>query len=192
MERSMVIPELGIAISMGAILRFINEIKKKRAADRMELAKHLKKIAALLQAICQSLKNGKMPRKQSYELAQTINFAIDRLKGPFPIAHMDDLFDERLPRIGYLMRQADIFIDGRPRPVGHGYEYSYVPREEDFWIVGSGFADEMAKEIERAVGDIDGAIAGLSESVTPKKQAAEKPGPAKGGRTPKKKTRSKK
>lgn len=148
--------------SLAALVSAIKSATGFRTKYRERLVYLLVEIKDALQAIDKSLKARKVPTEQSYRLAVLINFAEDVRRGPFYFPHVDILFDEMLPRLGYLLRSADVFIDGKPRK-GVPHAYMRKAREEDYQVP-SGLAAvvEARKQIKRALGQIGAATAGLS------------------------------
>lgn len=80
------------------------------------LSEHLKAIASLLDAACKKFKNREVPRREAKELATLINLA-EELATAAKREHSDIayIFNNQLPEIGRLMRDADFFIDEKPR-----------------------------------------------------------------------------
>jgi hypothetical protein len=168
----------GIGLAFAAAVKAYKSAKQKHEKN---LAENLKRIAGLLGSVNESLKKGIVPRKQSYELAAVINFVNEGLDSIlFPEPDLHELFATRLPRIGYLMREADVFIDGKPR--SHAHTYMLKARDGDYKAsIGLSAIKNASLEIERAIGELEGSAFIRDQSSKAKKAVV-----AKAKRKPKK------
>jgi hypothetical protein len=100
-----------------------------RRRSQKEFGTHFRGIADLLETVKDQLDNGLVPRESSHQLATLINFTNETLHGVFRIPNddeLDDMFTKQLPH--YLLRNADVFIDGQPRDGIHKYMYALSAR----------------------------------------------------------------
>jgi hypothetical protein len=135
-------------------IEFIKGCLKFDNAHKRSLGTHFRGIADLLEAVKDELDNGLVPRESSHQLATLINFTNETLHGVFRIPNdeeIDDIFTKQLPRIGYLLRSADVFIDGQPRDGVHKYMRVLNARNDDYKVSPQS-ASLAIEEIERAVG----------------------------------------
>lgn len=161
---------------------FIRGSLRFDAHHKERLGKHLREIANLLGTVKDDLADGIVPRESSYQLASLINFTNETLHGVFKIpndAELDDIFSKQLPHIGYLLRSADVFIDGQPRDGIHKYMYVLSAREVDYKVSPRSVSLAL-EEIERAVGRLRAA----SNFLDPKGGAGESGGKKKSARKP--------
>ena len=171
-------------VSVKTIFAIIKGCFKFDASHKKRLAEQLRKIADLLDTVKSQLENGIVPRESSYQLATLINFTNETLHGVFKIANEEELveiFSEQLPHIGYLLRSADVFIDGQPRSGVHKYMRVLEARNDDYQI-SSASVTLAAEEITRCVGRLRGAVNSLDpKSGGPggKKGASKKPSTSK-------------
>ncbi len=95
---------------------FWDRIQGGKTSARKSLAVDLNAIASLLRSACKQFEAGKVPTAEGHELAVTINLA-DKLAAMFKDEYrgLAEVFDQTLPEIGRLMRDADFFIDEKPR-----------------------------------------------------------------------------
>lgn len=147
---------------MKGCLRFDSSHKKK-------LGTYFRGIAELLETIKDELNDGLVPRQSSYQLATLVNFTNESLHGVFRIPNVDeidDIFTKRLPHIGYLLRAADVFLDGQPRDSIHQFMRVLEARAADYPV--STVSVRLAtEEIERAIGQLRTA----AEALDPKSEA---------------------
>jgi len=83
---------------------------------RLSLAEYLQEIASLLLEVRLKLERREIPREEAKKLAILINDG-DELASVFKVKYrgLAEVFDGQLPHVGRLMRDADFFIDERPR-----------------------------------------------------------------------------
>jgi hypothetical protein len=120
--------------------------------NQLILSKHLEAIASLLDAAGTKLKNREVPRREAKELATLINLA-EELAAASKREHSDIayIFNEQLPKIGRLMRDADFFIDERSRYRLHD---SYDKKDPKFPLLAKKAIYLACEEMERAAGTI--------------------------------------
>jgi hypothetical protein len=147
-----------------------------REHSQKRVGSHLKEIADLLEIIKEQLKAGIVPRESSYQLATLINFTNEELNGVFRLTNhgeLEELFSEKLPHLGYLLREADVFIDGTPRSSTHRYMLPLKARDDDYQV-SSQSVSKAVEEIDRVVGSLRATASGLAEIKTRKKSAPKK------------------
>ncbi|MFK4592404.1 hypothetical protein [Bradyrhizobium diazoefficiens] len=144
---------------IGLIKELVGAGFKIDAKHKGRLGKNLREIAELLETTKDQLANGMVPRESSHQVATLINFTNDTLQGVFKIPNadeLDDIFSKQLPHIGYLLRSADVFIDGKPRTGRHKYMYGLEARDGDYQVSPQSVSSAI-EEIERAAGRLRGA-----------------------------------
>ena len=134
------------------LLDLHDRLTGQKRRKQLILSKHLAAIATLLDAACKKLKNREVPRREAKELATLINLA-DELAAAAKREHSDIayIFNEQLPRIGRLMRDADFFIDERSRYRLHD---SYDKNDPMFPLLAKASIHHACEEMERAAGII--------------------------------------
>jgi hypothetical protein len=165
-----IIPGIGVTI-VSAFKKYLSAKQERKEV----LAENLRKIALLLTSIRESLQKGIVPRELSYELAAVINFVNESLGGVFfPEPSLQRLFETTLPHVGYLIREADIFIDGEPRQ--HVHAYMLKARDTEFtFSKDHPPVAKASREIERAIGELKGIAFVLDKSAKATKVVASKP-----------------
>jgi hypothetical protein len=146
-------------------LEFVRQTLRFRDRERKTLAKRLREIQDVLVAVQSQLAEGVVPRTSAHELATIINFSNETLHGIFKIPNFDDidkLFSKQLPHIGYLLRTADVFVDGQPRDHVEKYMTAFEARPEDYKVSPASVGAAIV-EIDRAIGVIRGAVKFLDE-----------------------------
>ena len=118
----------------------------------MHLSEDLGAIASLLDAAREKFEKKDVPRREAKELATLINHA-DQLAGVFKAKHrgIAEVFEQELPQIGRLMRDADFFIDERPRYRLHS---SFDKENPTFPSYAADKIREACEEMQRAAGKI--------------------------------------
>jgi hypothetical protein len=119
---------------------------------RLHLSQDLGAIAALLDAACSELQGKRVPRREAKELATVINHAkilAVEFKQDFP--DLAVAFAEHLPKVGRLLRDADFFIDERPRYRLHA---TYDTRSPTFPVHAERAIREACEEMQRAAGTL--------------------------------------
>jgi hypothetical protein len=150
---------------IGLIKELISAGFEIDANHKRRLGENLRDIAELLDSIKRDLENGVVPRESSYQVATLINFTVETLHGVFKIPNgdeLDDIFSRQLPHIGYLLRDADVFIDGKPR--SHVHKYMLKARDFDYKVPSIQPVRSAIEEIERATGRLRGAADFLDPS----------------------------
>jgi hypothetical protein len=146
--------------SFEMMLQALKELFNQKDKAHLKVAEKLGRIADLLDEVAISVKAGMIPRQQSYEMAMLVNFVNDDLKGVILIPHIRPIFEERLPKVGRLMEEVDVLIYDWQRQKG------VMARGADFPVMGDK-DQELYAEIQRAVGELRGAAAGLSAGRKP-------------------------
>jgi hypothetical protein len=119
---------------------------------KLNLSEDLGAIASLLDAAREKFERKQVPRREAKELAILVNHA-DQLASAFKKQPRElvEVFEKQLPRIGALMRDADYFIDGRPR-------YSLQPAKDTddpaFHFHAEDVIRQACEEMQRAAGII--------------------------------------
>jgi len=128
--------------------RICGEPRRKK----LSVSEYLKEIAELLQVVRAKFERREVPRQEAYRLAQLINDA-DTLAVAFKKSHrgLAEVFDQQLPRIGHLMRDADFFIDGKQRYYLH---HSIDTDNAKFPDYAKLKILEACEELQRAAGTI--------------------------------------
>lgn len=127
-------------------------ITRGKRRKKLDFSKALKAIASLLDAAREKLDKKQVPRRESYELVELINHA-DALAAAFKEEHeaLAGLFEQQLPKIGRLMRDADFFIDKRKRYSLHS---SFDTKSPEFTFFAEPAIRKACEEMERAAGTI--------------------------------------
>jgi hypothetical protein len=152
-----------------SFIGFIGRSVRIDSSHKKKLGTYFRDIADLLEGIKDELNDGCVPRQSSYRLAALINATTESLHGVFRISNEDeinDIFTKRLPRIGYLLRAVDVFLDGKPRKGAHKYMYALRARDEDY-AVSPQSVMSATEEIDRAIGQLRGA----ADFLDPKREA---------------------
>lgn len=129
-----------------------DRIKGSKNIKRKNLAEYLSAIIYVMGKCRESFIENQIPLRESKELAKLINHA-DQLATMFKaeLPGLAELFDERLPRIGRLMRDADFFIDERPRLKLH---HAFDVDSPQFPIFAKDKINETCEEMARIEGEL--------------------------------------
>jgi hypothetical protein len=133
--------------------------------DQRQLADHLKKIVELLNVVKKELKKGKVPTENGSALADLVSLA-GRLaeKSEKRDVKMNQIFKVELPKVGELLKEADYFIDKKPRLPGH---YAVRPGVTTVDTKRKAIA-EACKVIERVAGSLSAYAFSLKNEISKK------------------------
>ena len=147
-----------------ALQNFLTGAVKFVGSKRTDFARRLIEIERALTAIRQSFESRVIPRDQAYEMATLVAVGQSDLGGVIHIPHAASLFRERLPKIGMLMRAADVLIDGRERDE---MTRELAARNFDYVLSPGGDSSqefrELFEEIDRAKGELRAIASALSK-----------------------------
>jgi hypothetical protein len=142
---------------VGTIYDILHDLIKllieRKNLKRANLASYLGAIADLLDQARLKFSERKLPRRESKELAVLINHA-DMLAEAFKdeLRGLKEIFDQRLPKIGGLMRVADLYINEKPH---YRLNESFGNKNAPFSDLHEAGIQEACTEMEPVAGELN-------------------------------------